>query len=96
MKQKDFIFHHCLRKKRYKNKKAALNKLKRIKRKGWIVDSRANAYKCKFCEGWHLGHRHLDEAVAVDLANEASLIDANRTHDNVETSLLGILQRPVN
>lgn len=56
MNNKAFRYRHCERKKQYKSEKKALNVLAKLRKRGYIVSSTANAYKCKFCGKWHLGH----------------------------------------
>lgn len=54
--QEEFVYHHCKKKRSYKSIKSAKNDLKRMKKNGWIVEN-DNAYKCKFCNRYHLGHK---------------------------------------
>lgn len=56
MNETEFIEHHCLRKQAFKSEINALKHLKMIGRQGVIVSAVANAYKCKYCNKWHLGH----------------------------------------
>lgn len=49
-------WHSCERKTKHKSKKSAMNKLRSIKKSGFIVPGNAIAYKCNFCGAWHLGH----------------------------------------
>lgn len=46
----------CESKNRYTNQQAVLDSLGKLRRLG-RVDSRVTAYPCKFCGGYHLGHR---------------------------------------
>jgi hypothetical protein len=54
MTEEAFINHACSRKIRYRNEKKARNAMKAIGKDGKIVMVRP--YKCKYCQGWHLGH----------------------------------------
>jgi hypothetical protein len=54
-KRKQKKWYQCEKKIRYRNQKKALNELKTIRKK-MIVDWDAKAYKCDYCNGWHLGH----------------------------------------
>ena len=46
----------CESKIRHGSKKCAENALRKIRKTGMIVSPDAHAYKCPFCQGWHLGH----------------------------------------
>lgn len=47
----------CGDKIRFRSQKSALNKLRAIRKSGFIVDRDAGAYQCPFCNRWHLGHK---------------------------------------
>ena len=47
----------CKRKIRFNGRKKAENYIKTIKKNGRFFDRNPAIYKCKFCGGWHLGHR---------------------------------------
>jgi hypothetical protein len=46
----------CEAKIRYKSKKRAENALRSIRKSGKIITGTPNAYLCRFCNRWHLGH----------------------------------------
>ncbi len=50
-------YYSCTRKVRYSKKKSAVNVVKAMKKKGVIFTEEPNIYKCKYCGGWHLGHK---------------------------------------
>ena len=48
----------CLRKIRYASKKAAKRRVRIMKTSPKYADTDGlKAYACKFCQGWHIGHR---------------------------------------
>lgn len=57
MNEDRFKHHHCERKKRYSSKEKALRVLKKLRKRGYIIPASANAYHCKYCGKWHLGHK---------------------------------------
>lgn len=50
----------CQRKRKYRSEQAAMNMLDRIKKTGKIIPHNANAYRCTYCDGWHLGHAKVE------------------------------------
>lgn len=52
-------YNMCERKIRYRKQLTALKELKSIARTGKIIPPNAHAYKCPYCDGWHLGHNKL-------------------------------------
>lgn len=49
-------FYSCEKKIRFRNRKRAVNTLRNIKKKEIITKPNLQIYKCKFCDGWHIGH----------------------------------------
>lgn len=52
----DVVYRSCMSKRCFRSKEAALRFLKGIRKKGLIVTRNASAYKCEYCNHWHLGH----------------------------------------
>lgn len=48
----------CKRKVKYKSKEFAIRALNLHVRK-YQPTRRVNAYQCKFCKGWHIGHNRV-------------------------------------
>lgn len=46
----------CKRKKRHRSEDDAVTELKRLQALG-ILTMQHGVYKCKFCNGWHIGRR---------------------------------------
>ena len=57
MREQEFRYHHCKKKEAFRSEQRAMNQIEKFKKRGYIVSPLANAYKCKYCGKWHLGHR---------------------------------------
>lgn len=52
----DKEWHACTRKKKYNTTLQAEKAVKRLRKKGLIIDGH-NIYKCQYCDDYHLGHK---------------------------------------
>lgn len=60
MTPNDYKWHHCEKKKRYRNKKNAQSAIKNL-RKRKVINTSICCYPCHFCNGWHIGHNTLKD-----------------------------------
>jgi len=55
----------CKTKVQYRSKREAFNKMKKEETHGI---KNIKVYKCKFCDGWHIGHSVPSKSVVIRLA----------------------------